>query len=191
MGVLPVEEVRALGIQVGVELDGEGEERLLSAVERGKAYDAAVRLLAVRGRSTQDIVTRLRQKGTRKDAVAHAVGQLEAAGLLDDARFAREYARMHADKGRGPARILADLARKGVERRVAERAVAEVGGDDDGERRERLQALATKRVAQLKGLDRETARRRLVGYLARRGYPAVEVWEAVAAVLGGPDHHVD
>jgi regulatory protein len=191
VGVLPVDELRALGVRAGVELDGEGEERLLLAVERGKAYDAAVRLLAVRGRSTQEIVTRLRQKGTRKDAVAHAVGQLEAAGLLDDARFAREYARMYAERGHGPARILAELSRKGVERRVAERVVAEVEGDDEGERRERLLALARKRAAQLKGLDRETARRRLVGYLARRGYPAVEVWEAVAAFFGGQDHHVD
>jgi regulatory protein len=187
VGVLPVDEVRALGIRAGVELDGEGEERLLSAVERGKAYDAAVRLLAVRGRATQEIVTRLRQKGLGKDAVAHTVGRLESEGLLDDATFAREYARMRADRGQGPARIRAELGRTGVERHVAERAVAEVGGDDEGERRERLLELARKRAAQLKGLDRDVARRRLVAYLARRGHGGGEVFDVVAEVMGPSD----
>jgi regulatory protein len=183
VGVLPVDEVRALGIRVGAELDGKGEELLLSAIERANAYDAAVRLLAVRGRSTQEIVTRLRQKGLGKDAVAHAVGRLEADGLLDDGRFAREYARMQTTRGHGPARIMAELSRKGVERHVAERAVAEVGGDDEGERRERLLALARKRAMQLRGLDRDVARRRLMAYLARRGYGAGQVRDVVAELI--------
>jgi regulatory protein len=185
VGVLPVEEIRALGIRVGVELDGKGEERVLSAIERANAHDAAVRLLAVRGRSTQEIVTRLRRKGMGKDAIAHAVGRLESGGLLDDAKFAREYARTLTSRGFGRARIAADLSRKGVSRPDADIAVAEAGGDDEAERRERLLALARKRAAQLKGLDQEVARRRLVGYLARRGYGGGEVLAVVRQVVRG------
>lgn len=181
--VLPVEEVRALELREGLELDERGREALETVAERGKAYDAAVRLLAVRGRATQEIVTRLRQKGVGKDAIAHAVGRLEAEGLLDDAEFAREFARTRADRGCGPTRIRAELSRKGVERHVAERAVAEAGADNEGERWERLLVLARRRAAQLKGLDRQTARRRLVGYLARRGYGGSEVTTVVRNVL--------
>ena len=182
--MLPVEEIRALGVAVGQELDGKGEERLLTALERVKAYDAAVRLLAVRGRAVQEIVTRLRRKGLRPDAVDHAVGRLESEALLDDAAMAREYARSRAGQGYGRARILADLSRRGVPRREAERAVADVGEDDEEARREKLLALARKRVGRLRGLDRAVARRRLVGYLARRGYGGGEVWDVVRSVLG-------
>jgi len=184
--VLPVEEIRALGVAVGQELDGKGEERLLTALERVKAYDAAVRLLAVRGRAVQEIVTRLRRKGLRPDAVDHAVGRLESEALLDHAAMAREYARSRVDQGYGRARILADLSRRGVARREAERAVAEVGGDDEGERRSAMLALARKRAAQLRGLDRDVAKRRLLGYMARRGYAGGEVWGVVDEALG-PD----
>jgi regulatory protein len=184
LGVLPVEEIRALGIEVGAELDAVGAERLLTLLERGKAYDAAVRLLAVRGRSVQEIVGRLRRKGLRPDAVEHAVGRLESKGLLDDAAFAREFARSLAGRGYGGARMLADLSAKGVARLVAERAVADVGADDEQARREKLLALARKRAGRLHGLDRAVARRRLVGYLARRGYAGGEVSDVVKAVLG-------
>ncbi|HET7038983.1 MAG TPA: regulatory protein RecX [Gemmatimonadales bacterium] len=175
--------MRALGLGEGLELDDHGRCALEIALERGKAYDTAVRLLAARGRSSQEIVTRLRHKGLGKDSVAHAVGRLEAEGLLDDANFARDYVRSRTDRGYGWTRILAELSRKGVDRLVAEQAVAEAGGGDEGEVRERLLALARKRAAQLKGLDRDVARRRLVGYLARRGYGAGELWQIVAEVV--------
>jgi regulatory protein len=183
MGMLPVEEIRALGVAVGQELDGRGEERLLTALERVTAYDAAVRLLAVRGRSVQEMISRLRRKGLRPDAVEHAVGRLESEGLLDDAAFAREFARSLAGRGYGRARILADLSAKGVARLVAERVVADVGEDDEEARREMLLALARKRAGRLRGLDRAVAQRRLVGYLARRGYQGGEAWDVVKSVL--------
>lgn len=181
--MLPVEVVRALGIEAGLELDGREEERFVTAIERGKAYEAAVRLLAARGRSVQEMISRLRRKGLRPDAVEHAVGRLESEGLLDDAVMAREYARSRAERGFGRARILADLSRRGVERRVAERAVAEAVGDDEAGWRETLLALARSRAPRVRGLDRDVARRRLAGYLARRGYDGADVLAAVNQVL--------
>jgi regulatory protein len=181
--VLPIEEVRGLGLREALELDEPAREALETAAERGKAYDAAVKLLAVRGRSTQEIVERLRRKGLRKDAVAHAIGRLESEGLLNDAAFAREYAQTRISRGFGRARIAADLSRKGVSRHDAELAVAEAGGDDEQGRRERLLALARKRAGQLKGVHREVARRRLIGYLARRGYGGAGVLDVVDQAL--------
>ena len=188
-GALPVEEIGALGLEAGVEVEGELEEGLVTALERVKAYDVAVRLLAVRGRSVQEMISRLRRKGLRPDAVGHAVGRLETEGLLDDAVMAREYARLQAERGYGRARILAELSRRGVDRQTAERAVADVGEDDEGERRRRMLVLARKRCAQLRGLEREVAKRRLVGYLARRGYGGSEVWQVADQALGEAGNH--
>jgi regulatory protein len=181
--ILPVEGVLALGLKEGVSLDESQRADLETAAERAKAYDAAVRLLAVRARSVRETMARLRKKGLRPDAVDHAVGRLEGEGLLDDATMAREYARSRADRGYGRVRILADLSRRGVGRHEAERAVAEAGGDDDEARRERVLALARKRAARLGGLDRTTARRRLTAFLARRGFEAGDIWKAVNDLL--------
>jgi len=176
--LLPVEEVRALGLENDLVLDEQRREMLETAAERSRAYDAAVRLLAARGRAVQEIVTRLRRKGIRPDAVDHAVGRLESEGLLDDAAFTREFARLHQGRGYGRAWILAALSRRGVERLVAERAVAEmegVGGDSE----ERLVELARRRVTRLHDLDPLVARRRLVGYLQRRGYSTADVLNTI------------
>jgi regulatory protein len=185
LGVLPIEEVQRLRLDVGVEVGEDDQEELRTALERVKAYDGAVRLLAVRGRSVQEIIGRLRRKGLRPDAVDHAVARLENEGLLDDAVTAREYARSRTGRGYGRVRILADLSRKGVDRRVADRAVAEVGGDDEEARRGAMMALARKRAARLSGLERGVAKRRLLAYLARRGYGGGDVWRVVDEALSG------
>jgi regulatory protein len=182
LGSLPIEEVRRLRLEVGAELSDELAEELKLAVDRARAYSAAVRLLAVRGRAVQEIIARLRRKGIRADAVDHAVGRLESEGLLNDAAFAREFARSRAARGYGRARILADLSAKGIARRDAERAAAQAE-DDDENSGGKLLALAQKRALQLRGLERAVARRRLVGYLARRGYGGGDVWSVVNEVL--------
>jgi len=48
-----------------------------------------------------------------------------------------------------------------------------------------MQALARKGAAQLTGLGRQAARRRLVGFLARRGYGGSHPWQVVVETISG------
>lgn len=182
-GVLPAEAVRELGLEVGAPLEGDVGARVLEALDRQAAYDAAVRLLAVRGRSTRELITRLRRKGLGAAAVTHAVGRLEAEGLLDDTVFAEQYARSRAARGWGPVAILADLRRRGVDRRLAERTVGALEGPHDDDGRGDLRALAARRARTLASLPPETARRRLIAFLGRRGFRVHDVLEVVDEVL--------
>jgi len=185
--LLPVEVVRKLRLEVDRELDDAQGEALRSAAETEHAYQAAVRLLAARSRSVQEMIQRLRRKGLRPDAVDRAVGRLESAGVLDDAEFARAFARSRADRGYGRGRILADLSSKGVERRVAERAADEVLDESEEARLARIERLARKRAGQLEGLAPEAKFRRLVGYLARRGYGGAEVFQVIRGITASAD----
>ena len=182
-GVLPAEVVRELGLEIGTPLDGDAAPAVLEALERQAAYDAAVRLLAARGRSTRELVARLRRKGLGPAAVTHAVGRLEAEGLVDDTAFAEQYARSRAARGWGPVAILADLRRRGVERRLAERTVGALEGSSDEDARAELRRLAARRVGTLTSLPRETARRRLLSFLGRRGFRMHDVFDVVDEVL--------
>ncbi len=180
---LPLETVHALGLAVDVEVEGELAERLKRAADVESAYQVATRLLAMRPRSVYELLARLRERGHNPSAAAEAVGRLEAAGVLDDATYARHFVRVRAPRGHGPSRLLHDLLAKGVDRRLAERAIAEVLDADGLDGPAQARALAQKRMAQLGGLAPQQQRRRLLAYLARRGFRGREVQDMVSEVL--------
>jgi regulatory protein len=62
------------------------------------------------------------------------------------------------------------LARKGIERGVADAAVARVVEDERIDPVVAAQRVAKRKLASLEGLDPRLARQRLYAYLARRGY---------------------
>jgi regulatory protein len=180
---LPAEVIGGLGLTDGLEVEGELLERLKRAADGEAAYQVAVRLLAMRPRSVYELLAKLRERGHNPGAAAAAVGRLEAAGVLSDEAFARHFARVRASRGHGASRLLHDLLAKGVERRLAERAIAEVLESEGLEGSERARQLAEKRAAQLGALPPRQKRRRLLAYLARRGFRGREVQEMVAEVL--------
>jgi regulatory protein len=177
--------VHQLGLAVGAEVEGDLADRLKRAADVEAAYTVAARLLAMRPRSVYEVLARLRERGHNPSAAAEAVGRLEAAGVLDDATYARHFARVRAPRGHGPARLLHDLLAKGVDRRLAERAIAEVLDAEGVNGTSQARALALKRAQQLKGLAPAQQRRRLLAYLARRGFRGHEIQEMVSDVLKG------
>jgi len=183
-GVLPAERAYALGIEVGVVLDRERRGQLDVALQAARAYAAAVRMLAARPRSTHELIRRLRAKQHPPAAAAEAVGRLASSGLLDDSAFAGHFARQRMAKGYSGRRIVADLQRRGVERRVAERAVERVEQDEVGSGASRAETLARRRIGQLSGLPDQVIVRRTVGYLARRGFASGAAVQIVRRLVG-------
>ena len=184
---LPVEVAGELGLTEGAELEGERLERLKRAADGEAAYQVATRLLAMHPRSVYELLAKLRERGHNPAAAAAAVGRLEAVGVLSDETFARHYARVRAPRGHGPSRLLHDLLAKGVDRRLAERAIAEVLEAEGLSAPGRARELAEKRAAQLGSVPERQKRRRLLAYLARRGFRGREVQELVAEVIKGAE----
>lgn len=142
------------------------------------AREAALRLLAVRERSSADLRTRLRQKGYSAEAVTRVVSRLVETGLQDDSRYAESYA--EAARGRGVAsrRVGLELRARGVEIDAAVAASTSRPEDEAA----RARALAVRRASSLAGLPPEVRARRLSGFLARRGYPSDLVQAIVSDV---------
>jgi regulatory protein len=117
--------------------------------------------------------------GFEEAEVERAIADLERVGLLDDERFAAEFARTRARNRLDADRsVRSSLLAKGLAREVAERAVAGLGDED-----ERARALARKAASRAAGADPATAPRRLMEMLLRRGYPYETAHDAVRAVL--------
>jgi regulatory protein len=181
---LPAEVVRELGLAPGEELAPSRYQALLAAARVESARRVALRLLGARPRAVEDLRRRLRDRGHDPDAVRVVLDRLQSAGLLNDEEFARHYARVRAPKGHGPARLIHDLMGHGVSRSVAERATAEVAEAEGVNPVEQARALAERRAGQLRTLPRDTRLRRLLSFLARRGFRGREVRELAERLVG-------
>lgn len=144
-------------------------------------HERALRLLSVRPRSRRELEVRLLRAGFDPDEVAGELGRLEGVGLIDDERFAREFTEHQLGARRAGRRAVASgLAAKGVERRIVDRALAEVPGDDA----ERAGELARSRAERLRGVAPEKAFGRLVSFLIRRGHDPETARRAARSALG-------
>ena len=181
-GAVPREVVAREGLTVGRELDGALQERLAAAADIEAAFRTVLRSLEVRSFARGDLGRRLQRKGHPRPAVEAALERAMEFGLLDDAAFAQSYVQTRAARGRGPSRLTRDLLSMGVERGLIERALAAHWPEGSDCTAVPL-ALAVKRAAQLGTLPRQTKRRRLVAYLARRGFTGREVTEIVDKVV--------
>jgi regulatory protein len=182
-GAVPQELARAAGLEGGRALDPELQEQLTSAADAEAAFRTLLRALERRSFARADLGRRLIRKGHPRPAVESALERALALGLLDDAAFARNYVETRAARGRGPARLTRDLLAMGVERGHIDGALAATwpeGSDRTG----MPLALAAKRAAQLGELPRQVKRRRVLAYLARRGFAGRDITDLVARVVG-------
>lgn len=147
------------------------------------AKTICLRLLTVQARSRAELAGRLRDKGIPDDSAERVLDRLAVAGLVDDQAFAESFVTAkHRDRGLGRSALRAELQRKGVDRAVAERAVADI--DDDAEAR-RAAELVAKKLDSAMFAGPQAARRRLVGMLARRGYAPSVAARVVGEALRG------
>jgi regulatory protein len=181
-GSVPRDVVAAEGLTVGQTVEADLHLRLTAAADIEAAYRTALRCLELRSYGRKDLARRLQRKGHSRPAVEAALERIAALGLLDDGAFARLYVQTRAPRGRGPSRLIGDLLSMGVERALIDRAISEEW-PEGSDRTTMPQALATKRAAQLGTLPRQTKRRRLLAYLARRGFSGRDVTQMVEEVL--------
>jgi regulatory protein len=182
-GAVPRELVAKEHLAVGREVDPGLQDRLGAAADIEAAYRTALRALEIRSFAQGDLARRLVRKGHPRPAVEAALQRVHELGLLDDASYARTYVQTRAARGRGPLRLTRDLLSLGVERSLINRAL-EAEWPEGSDQTALPLALAQKRAGQLSGLPRQTKRRRVVAYLARRGFVGREISEMVQTVVG-------
>jgi regulatory protein len=141
-----------------------------------------MRLLAHRERSRRELRTRLASKGFDHATIDRVLERLGESGLQDDRRFAESFAAgAQRRKGLSAFAIQGELRRRGVEATLAAEAATEPPEHEEV----RARALVAARAARMTGPP-EAIRRRLEGFLARRGYPADLARRLASEVAGDP-----
>ncbi|MBM7830936.1 regulatory protein [Agromyces cerinus] len=153
-----------------------------SGAERDERID---RLVISRLRRSALSVSEVRavlvEHGLDDIEVEEWIERYERLGYLDDAKLAEQVVHSHGvRRGRGSGAIMQELGRRGVDNALARAAVEDLDPETE---LENARAVAERRARQLRGLDRQTAERRLSAFLQRRGYPGDVVREAVTAAL--------
>lgn len=125
---------------------------------RDEALAIATRALARREHSRRSLGERMRRAGVSEADAEDVLTELEQVGLLDDGRYARERARVLAERGKGDAAIRYDLERTGVSAAAVEAALADL--DPERARAERLVGRrgatpATARLLAGRGFDED------------------------------------
>jgi regulatory protein len=181
-GAVPAEVAASAGLAPGLVLDAELRDRLLTAADAEAAFRTALRALERRAFARHDLGRRLRRKGHPSHAVDSALERASGLGLLDDAAFALTYVQTRTARGRGPSRLTTDLMAMGVERSLIDCAIAAEWGEGS-DRTAIPRTLAAKRAAQLGDLPRPVKRRRVLAYLARRGFAGRDISDMVAHIV--------
>jgi regulatory protein len=148
---------------------------------RAKAYDKAVRFLAVRPRSTWEVRQNLRRYRPKKDRplndadIDWVVEKLTAQGYLDDTEFARYWIEQrNRFKPMSPRALRYELRQKGVDNATIESILASATDPAHAA----LQAART-RLSRWRSVDDETFRKKMIAFLQRRGFN----WAVIRDIL--------
>jgi regulatory protein len=135
-----------------------------------RAREICLRLLAIRPRTRTELASALRQRGIAVEVAAEVLDRYGEVGIIDDRAFARAWVTSR-HYGRGLARkaLAGELRRKGVDSEAVGEALAELGQDTEAAT---ARELVERKLRTDRGGPPEAQFRRLVGMLARKGYPA-------------------
>jgi regulatory protein len=129
------------------------------------AYARALNYLSYRPRSRAEITTYLRRRGVLENQIEVVTDRLERAGLVDDEAFAQFWVENRERfRPRGLHALRYELRHKGISDKVIDRMLAPLDLSASAYR------AAAKKARQMSHLDQATFERKLVDYLARRGF---------------------
>jgi len=152
------------------DVEAEGPDANPESVARTILLDQ----LTGRARSRKELADKLGARRVPPEIATRLLDRFEEVGLVDDAAFARTWVSQRqatAGGGKGLARraLTQELRRKGISDETARAALDEL---DPAAEADAARELVRRKLRSLARVDDATATRRLVGMLARRGYPA-------------------
>ncbi len=171
----PLARMVAAWLKIGQELSEEKITSLQNEDAVEKAHRQALLFLSYRTRSAAEVRQNLQKHKVPEDVIERTLVKLQESRLVDDDQFAHAWVENRSSFRPRSLRLLSvELRQKGLS---AETAQAALQGLDE-------QALAyqagLKKLRRLEGLEWQDFRRKLSGYLARRGFP----YSVIASVVG-------
>ncbi|HEY0539467.1 MAG TPA: regulatory protein RecX [Actinoallomurus sp.] len=140
-----------------------------------------LRLLSFSPRTRAQLADALRRKGVADEVAEQVLGRYTEVGLIDDEAFARAWVQSrHAGRGLARRALAAELRQRGVADDTVKEAVEELAPEQE---ETAARELIAKRMATTRSLDPTKRTRRILGVLARKGYPSGLAYRLVREAL--------
>ncbi|WP_373319513.1 regulatory protein RecX [Rugosimonospora africana] len=167
----------------------DGERKSEPARDPGQvARDICLQQLAVRPRTRAELAAVLRKRGVADQVAAEVLDRYDEVGLIDDAAFAKAWvASRHHGKGLARRALANELNKRGVDSELVGAALEEIDQDTEAAT---ARALVDRKLRTMSTAPPEAVFRRLVGMLARKGYPPGLAITAVKEALAAREDEV-
>ena len=160
---------------------GETDPADLDADPEAVARQICLRLLTAAPRTRAQLAEALRRRGVPDQAAETVLSRFAEVKLIDDALFASAWVESrHYGRGLAGRALAAELRHRGV---PAQDIQAAVGQLDPEQEAATARALVARRLAGTRGQPLPARVRRLVGLLARKGYPPALAYRVVREAL--------
>ncbi|MGN6612245.1 MAG: regulatory protein RecX [Angustibacter sp.] len=144
-----------------------------------------LRQLTMAPRSRAQLADKLAQRGADEAVAERVLDRFEEVGLVDDAAFAEVLVRsQRTGRGLGRRALAQELRRKGVDDETARASLETI---DEESERELARGLVERRLRSLHGVPYDKQVSRLMGMLARKGYPGGLALSVVREALAGAE----
>jgi regulatory protein len=168
-------------LQTVSEESDDANEKLLK-----RARSTAYRYLTIRPRSSVEVERKLHDRKFPPDIVSSVIAHLIKLDYLNDEQFARQWAASRVrSRGFGRRRLEQELRSKGISRGTIKDtldALFEEAPEADVARKE-----AAKKLRTLTRFEPEVRRRRLAGFLERKGYSSEIIRTILRSIRLNPD----
>lgn len=145
------------------------------------ATKIAVDALSRRARSRGELAEILRKKLVPDEVIERLLDRLVAQKLIDDRAFAREWSQLRQRSKGLSRRVLAqELRRKSIAQQLIDDVLEEISREDEIAA---ARNLVAKKLRTLSRCDSQTQFRRVHSLLARKGYSATIIREAIRAEM--------
>jgi regulatory protein len=145
-------------------------------------YDVALRALMRRAHSVQEMKRKLERRSENKLLVQLVMARLKESGLIDDARYAKQFARQRTEsRKQGKFRVARDLRERGIpDRQIAEALEETAKTSDEGAM---VRARIERKLRSYRGEIDEKKMASIYGSLLRAGFSADVVRRELKAIV--------
>ncbi len=142
----------------------------------------ALKVIDFRPRSMEEVRTKLEAKGYPADIIEKVTEEFVKKGLIDDYKFAKLWVGSRMASRPKASRVLKkELEEKGIDGQVISKIIDEARANQDDY--VVVKQLAEERAVHLKDVDRTAAKRRLFGFLKRRGFETELIMKVIHEVI--------
>ena len=158
-------KIVAAWLQVGQELTDEKINQLQEQDQIETALQSAIHFVSYRPRSVNEVRKNLKKKNIEEEIIDEVIERLIRGSLVNDRDFAQLWVENRSEfRPRGRRALRVELRQKGIEDDVIESAIADLNEDDLAYK------AAKKQARKYQQLEWQDYRKKMYGFLARRGF---------------------